>query len=175
MGANVTSVDISEKQLEVAQERAAILGLDISFLRADITDLSSLPDNKFDIVYTGGHMSVWISDIAKCYNEAVRILRPKGLFIVNDYHPTRRMWHESDSPAPLNRYLNRGPYKYKTKEGHSQIEFHWTAADHIQAVIDAGCIVLKVDEYREGKEEEDYAASVPPALPLYLLIVGQKK
>ena len=81
MGARVTSVDISERQLETAQERAAILGLQVSFLRADVIDLSSIFDATFDVVYTGGHVSVWVSDIGKYYSEAVRVslLGPNGV------------------------------------------------------------------------------------------------
>lgn len=174
MGAMVTSVDISEKQLEIAGERAEILGLNITFLRADLIDLSSIPDDSFDVVYTGGHISVWISDIARYYTEAVRVLQQGGLFIVNDYHPIRRMWHESDSPAPRHRYFNRGPYEYPTDKGLTQIEFHWTTADHIQAVLNAGCSLVKVDEHGECEEKEDYATFVPSTLPMYLLIVGRK-
>ena len=175
MGATVTSVDISEKQLEIAEERAGILGLDVSFLRADVIDLSSIPAGRFDVVYTGGHISVWISDIAKYYAEAVRVLRPGGLFIVNDYHPIRRMWHESDGPTPRHRYFNRGPYEYPTDKGLTQVEFHWTTADHIQAVVDAGCTLVKVDEHGEHEEEEEYATFVPSTLPMYLMIVGRKE
>jgi len=174
MGARVTSVDISERQLEVAQERAAILGLDVSFLRGDVADLPGLSDACFDVVYTGGHVSVWISNIGRFYAEAGRILRPQGLFIVNEYHPVRRMWHESTGPEPKHRYFNRGPYEYRSDAGLAQIEFHWTAADHVQAVVDAGCALARVDEYAECKEEEDYSRWVPAALPMHLLIVGRK-
>ena len=37
IGATVTSVDISEKQLEIAKERASILGLDISEISTEVT------------------------------------------------------------------------------------------------------------------------------------------
>ena len=63
LGGHVTSVDISERRLAVAAERARTLGLELKFLQADVTDLSALENNSFDLVYTGGHMSVWISDI----------------------------------------------------------------------------------------------------------------
>lgn len=175
LGARVTSIDISEKQLEIADERAGILGLDVSFLRADVIDLSGIPDSRFDVVYTGGHISVWISDITRYYGEAVRVLRTGGLFIVNDYHPIRRMWHESNNPLPKNSYFNRGPYEYPTNEGHTQVEFHWTTADHIQAILDAGCSIDKVDEYGECEEKEDYSEFVPSSLPMYLMIVGRKE
>ena len=174
MGANVTAVDISEKQLQIARARAAFLGLDVSFLRADVTDLSSMPDGSFDIVYTGGHVSVWISDICKYYGEAVRILKAGGLFIANEYHPVRRMWLDGDGPLPQHRYFKRGPYEYRTKQGLPQTEFHWTVADHIQALLDAGCTLAHVEEYGEGKEDEDFEKWMPATLPLYLLIAGCK-
>ena len=111
LGGNVTSVDISERRLAVAADRARTLGLQLTFLRADVTNLSALEDNTFDLVYTGGHMSVWISDIKQYYAEAVRILKPDCLFVVNDYHPMRRMWVDADGPEPRNSYCNRGPYR----------------------------------------------------------------
>ena len=61
-GAKVTSVDISGTQLDVAAERAKEIGLSIQFHRADVTDLHELRDDAFDLVYTGGHVAVWVSD-----------------------------------------------------------------------------------------------------------------
>ena len=173
-GGKVTSVDISERRLEIAEERARTLGLSVSFIRADVTDLSSIEDGRFDLVYTGGHMSVWVSDVRKYYAEAVRILRGAGLLIINEYHPIRRMWLDTDAPTPGFRYFNRGPYEYRSGEGLPQFEFHWTVSDHIQAVLDAGCSLVKVDEHGERAENEEWAKAKLDRLPTYLLIVGQK-
>ena len=92
LGAAVTSVDISEQRLEVAADRARTLGLELTFLRADVTDLTALGDGTFDLVYTGGHLVLWVSDITRLFAEAARVLRPGGLLVVNEYHPIRRMW-----------------------------------------------------------------------------------
>ena len=114
MGASVCSVDISENQLQVAKERAEELGLDIEFLRADVTDLSALANEQFDLVYTGGHVAVWVGDLQKYYSEAARILKPGGQFIVNEYHPMRRLWKEDSKQLVLAYdYFNRGPYEFK--------------------------------------------------------------
>jgi len=174
MGGIVVSVDISEAQLAIARERAETLGLQIRFVRADVCALDSLGDDTFDIVYTGGHISVWISDMRRYYAEAARILKPGGLFLVNDYHPTRRMWHESEGPEPQYRYFDRGPHHYVSDEGLPQYEFHWTVADHIQAIVDAGCAIVKTEEHGEGREDGDWARFIPAALPLYLLVAGRK-
>src|ERR1043165_8709026 len=41
LGGHVTSVDISERRLAVAADRARTLGLQLKFLQADVTDLST--------------------------------------------------------------------------------------------------------------------------------------
>jgi len=59
----VTSVDFSRNQLDVASRRASELGLAVDFVRADVTDLSVFDDGRFDVVYTGGHVAVWVADM----------------------------------------------------------------------------------------------------------------
>lgn len=174
LGGHVTSVDISARRLEVAEERARELGIVQSFLQADVTDLSALEDNPFDVIYTGGHMTVWISDIYKFFAEAVRILKPDGLFVVNEYHPIRRMWLDGQGPVPRHRYFDRGPYRYTSDEGLPTFEYHWTVSDHIQALMKAGCSVVTVDEHGEHIEDEFFMEANLDMFPAYLLIVGKK-
>jgi hypothetical protein len=119
-------------------------------------------------------MSAWVADIERYYAEAVRILRQGALLIVNDYHPIRRMWLDSNGPTPCHRYFNRGPCEYQSNEGLAQFEFHWTVSDHIQAVLDAGCALLRVDEHEEHLEDENWTKANLDKLPAYLLITGQK-
>jgi SAM-dependent methyltransferase len=112
LGAKVTSVDISEQQIELARARATGLGLEVEFLRADVVDLSGLADATFDLVYTGGHVAIWVSDLQRYYGEAARILKPRGLLIVSEYHPFRRVWKRSPSSLELRfDYFDRGPHR----------------------------------------------------------------
>ena len=64
LGAQVTSVDISQAQLDVGAIRAKQLGLQVDFVQADVCDLSAVT-LEFDVVYTGGHVAVWVSDLQK--------------------------------------------------------------------------------------------------------------
>ena len=174
MGAHLTSVDISENQLAVARQRAAELGLAVEFRRADVTDLSALATGSFDLVYTGGHVAVWVSDLKKFYAEAVRILRAGGIFIVSEYHPFRRIWKaEKDRLELANDYFMRGPFTYDGPAG-KQHEFQWTVGDYISAVLDAGYELLAVEEFGSGS---DGKWEVPPVsgLPRVLLVVGRKR
>jgi len=181
LGAVVTSVDISQNQLDVAERRADELGLSVSFLRADVTDLSKLNSGSFDIVYTGGHVAVWVSDIETYYAEAGRILCAEGLFIIAEYHPFRRIWQEStDQLTVESSYFERGPFEYDVTEEilrpkpgtMKSYEFHWTISDHINAVLKSGCCLLETDEF--GTDVSDWEGAPMHGLPELLLIVSRK-
>ena len=81
MGANVTSIDISEQQLEVAARRAEQLGLSIAFVQADAADLKSIGDEGFDLVCSSNGFFVWIADLHAVFNEIFSILRLGGPMI----------------------------------------------------------------------------------------------
>ncbi|HUV39751.1 MAG TPA: class I SAM-dependent methyltransferase [Planctomycetota bacterium] len=182
MGAHVTSVDFSANQLKVARTRAKTLGLEITFLRADVTDLSALESDTFDLVYTGGHVAVWVSDLETYYAEAVRILKPGAIFMVSEYHPFRRIWKPSKDELVVGPdYFVRGPFEYglndnilRPEPGElKSYEFHWTVGDYLNAVINAGCRVVEVAEY--GRDAEDWEGAPVAGLPECLLIVARKE
>jgi SAM-dependent methyltransferase len=181
LGARVTSVDISENQLEVARRRSNELGLSIEFVQADVTDLSVFRNGSFDAVYTGGHVAVWVADLARYYSEAARVLTPGGLLIVSEYHPFRRIWNESATTLSVkSRYLDRGPFEYDFTEnilsrahgGLKCFEHHWTVADYLNSVLRTGCRVLLVDEF--GERVAEWEGAPLAGLPEFLLIVAKK-
>jgi SAM-dependent methyltransferase len=181
LGACVTSVDISKNQLDVAARRAKELGLAVRFVQADATALDMLRDRSFDVVYTGGHVAVWVSDLETYYAEAVRILRPGGLFLVNEYHPFRRVWRDSkDALVVESRYLDRGPYEYSSsadvlRPGPGTVksyEFHWTIADYLNAVLKTGCRIESVDE--TGEDVASWEGAPMQGLPEFFLMVARK-
>ncbi|MBL7074859.1 class I SAM-dependent methyltransferase [candidate division KSB1 bacterium] len=182
LGGEVTSVDISQEQLNIANKRASQLGLSIAFVQADVIDLSPLDSKCFDVVYTGGHVAVWVSDLQKYYSEAARILKPRGLFVVNEYHPFRRIWKESKHTLEVAfSYFDRGPHRWDRSEdipgaepgSLPAYEFHWTVSEFLAAVVDAGCELLLVDEF--GDEPEAWEIAPLAGLPQFLLIVSRKK
>ena len=190
-GARVTSVDISQTQLNIAAERAGELGLKIDFHRADVTDLGcldgpgdpgGLPDAGFDIVYTGGHVAVWVSDLKRYYGEGIRILKPGGLFMVNEYHPFRRLWKHGSGPLEQEfHYFDHGPLTYdrseELPEGTGPLpsyEFHWTVSDMTRALLEGGCELLAMEEYGDGNQEWEGGALLEK-MPANLILIGRKR
>lgn len=53
-------------------------------------------------------------------------------------------------------------------------EYHWTVADHIQAVVESECRIVDVKEFGEKLEDEYFMKVNPDKLPGYLLISGIK-
>lgn len=181
LGAQVTSVDISQAQLDVGADRAQQLGLQVNFVQADVCDLGGLPSD-FDLVYTGGHVAVWVSDLQKYYQEAVRILKAGGIFMVNEYHPFRRVWKQGVDRLEIGYdYYDRGPFKFEYNEnvlepakgGFDSFEFHWSVSDLINAILTAGCQVVYTEEF--GSHVGDWEGAPMQGLPEYLLLVGRKR
>ena len=193
-GARVTSVDISEVQLDIAAGRADELGLSIVFRQADVADLHELPDDHFDLVYTGGHVAVWVSELKRYYGEGIRILKPGGLFMVNEYHPFRRLWKLDSGPLQQAfHYFAHGPFTYDRSEELPEgtappgtqgrqgppsplpsYEFHWTVSDMTRALLDGGCELLAMEEYGDGRQHWEGGAPLEK-MPANLVLVGRKK
>ena len=87
LGAAVTALDLSERQLELAEEKiseAGLLEAVDAFVPADITDLSLFPDGQFDaVICYGGALSYVCERRHRAASELVRVVRPGGILLVS--------------------------------------------------------------------------------------------
>ena len=76
----VIGIDLSEKSLGIAKERAKREGLEekIEFLKMDCEKME-FPDNYFDIIFDGGTFSSL--DLKLAFPKLARILKPEGILI----------------------------------------------------------------------------------------------
>ena len=143
LGAQVTSTDISQRQLDIARGRASQLGLDIDFVRADAAELAPLPDNAHDLVCSTNGFFVWISQPARVFTAVQRVLKPGEVYIFYDIHPFQRPWQDEVQPLKMAKsYWDTGPHT--DNEGTS--EFNWTLADLVNPMADAGLILRQIME-----------------------------
>lgn len=83
-GAQVTALDLSERSVSLARQRAALFGFQVLFLHSDAENLP-LPDESFDLVYSWGVLH-HTPDTERALAEARRVLRPGGTALVMLYH-----------------------------------------------------------------------------------------
>ncbi len=187
MGANVTSIDISERRLAVAEERAKHLELPITFVQADAADLCSVWNAEFDLVFSSNGLFVWISDLQAVFAEAYRILRPGGHCVFYDIHPFQRPWRDQVKPIEVAKpYWETGPFE---NEEDGTFECHWTIADILNPLADSGFVLRRILEspaddsrfwqeysYLPGTDDSllDWNENARAALPVWLAIAAQK-
>lgn len=145
LGAEVTSVDISEHQLQDAASRAAELGLQISFVQADAANLHVLADGAFDLVCSSNGFFVWLADLPQVFSEIARILTVGGHYVFYDVHPFQRPWKDQVQPLEMAKpYWDR--QSLDEGAGETTYEFHRTLADILNALIESGLAVRNIIE-----------------------------
>ena len=183
LGADVTSADISEKQLGYAQEIATRLGFDIRFVCDDTTQLSKIEDNSFDLVYTSNGTHTWIADIVTMYANVYRVLKPDGFSIMYDIHPFNRPF--SGEPWKEPKIIK--PY------GETMPHCHWRVQDLVNAMTRAQLSIKEMEELqavnasfwfsydeliKQDAEEvatiNNWAHNPMAALPAWVSILAQK-
>jgi len=79
---SVTGIDLSSSMLQIAKKKAGRLNRPIELLRSDAEKIP-WEDNRFHVVALHLILSV-VSNPEKCFQEAVRVIRPGGRIIVFD-------------------------------------------------------------------------------------------
>ena len=183
IGAEVTSTDISERQLEVARCNAEHLGVSIRTVCEDTMQLAKLEENAFDLVYTSNGTHSWIHDLDSMYANIHRVLKPGGYSIMYDVHPFQRpftgeAWKE---PRIVKPYAATLP------------DCHWRVQDLVNAHTGAGLTIREMAELpavdasfwfsydelirqdpRELEQLGEWQRNPLAALPAWIAIVAQK-
>lgn len=94
LGAHVTAVDFSEKAIAQAQEMNNLLGLNVEFICSNIYDLKKVLDKKFDFVFTSYGVIGWLEDLDKWATIISSYLKPKGCFVMVEFHPVVWMFDD---------------------------------------------------------------------------------
>lgn len=162
LGAQVTSCDISEKQLAAAKLKADEMGLDIRFIQADTMEVKAIEDGEYDLVYTSNGVHVWLNDLQKMYRNMHRILKKGGYYVMCDVHPFQRPF--GSEFQVVKSYTDVGPF-----EDEYNITFTWRIQDVMNAMADAGLSFVHMEEMMD---EKDY--DYPFWLPLEEAVKGVK-
>ena len=120
----VTGVDFSPVAIQQARSlaRESKLEKKVSFLTSDVYELPDRLTGQFDFVYTGGGALFWLKDLEQWGRIVARLLKPKGMFYIMEFHPFSNTMDE-DAGQPKFRY----PYFHGTEPIVNK--FHGTYSD----------------------------------------------
>ena len=174
-GALVTGVDFSPESVATARELAARVGLDATFVEADVYALGDLGLSSFDIVHTSYGVLAWLPDLDGWAEVIASHLTPGGLFHLVENHPFTMML-DDDGVSIRWPYLATGdPIRLESEasyvapiEGGPLPEYNWPhgIGEVVTALIGAGLRVAWLHEYPrtpypfpgflEKRQEGDY-------------------
>ena len=87
LGAKVTGVDFSDKAIQKARLLSQELGISAQFIQANIYELKSHLNHKFDIVFCSYGILCWLPDLEQWAEVIAHFLKPGGIFYIVDTHP----------------------------------------------------------------------------------------
>ncbi len=162
-GAEVTGVDISPRQIELAREKAAAAGLAVAFIAADIYDLpSAFSARQFDLVFTGGGALVWLPDLQRWAQTVAQLLKPGGRLLLEEEHPVAECLVVEEGQVRLvGDYFRRNSPEVFTGWHHfaggedaveENYQFTWPLGDTVTALAQAGLLIELLEEQPSQSE-----------------------
>ncbi|WP_017586042.1 class I SAM-dependent methyltransferase [Nocardiopsis ganjiahuensis] len=110
--ARVVGLDFSGPAVRAARELAAEIGLSperADFVEADMYDApAAVPDEAYDIVYTGVGALCWLPDIERWARTAASLLAPGGFLYLAEFHPLTDVLDDETGTRVVRDYFARG-------------------------------------------------------------------
>jgi SAM-dependent methyltransferase len=153
LGALVTGVDISSEALAVARERWP----DIAWVEADVHDLpTQLRRGRFDLVYTGDGVLVWLFDLDAWAGGIASALRHGGDFLLHEEHPVAMCvdqslrWRGNYFDEKLHVHTGWTHFELGgAPASEEKVERFWRLGQVVSAVARSGLVVKQLEEYPE--------------------------
>jgi len=154
-GADVTVVDISQRQLDHDKAVADRHGLKMTLIRASADRLQGIKDKSFDAVVQPVS-SCYLHNIQAMYEEVSRVLKPKGIYLVQHKQPFSLLVNESsqrqlviDQPSVEGQSLptitRSEQWRYPSREP-GVIEYAHSLQTLIGDLCSAGFVIAKFAE-----------------------------
>ena len=174
-GADVTCVDISEAQLDIAQKKATELGVDIKFVLSSLEELDYAKFKSLDLVISVCAL-MYVSEIQRVFASIHDTLNPGGIFVFSTNDPTfysiasKFLWKQEKLPPS---YFYDGPETWKWEDDD---DFSFTTYRHpidfyINTLVQMGFVVERFHQlhvhHAEVKSEEDELKQLYPRIMVF--------
>jgi SAM-dependent methyltransferase len=157
----VIGVDFSRTAATATQRRAVRLNLPATYVVGDVLHVP-LAASCADVVYTGKGALMWLPDLTAWGSEVARLLRTGGHLFVYEAHPAAALWTCDPDHAALvagrsyfggTRINDTFPAsaieRFSSGQPPKAVEWQWTIADVVSAVLSAGLRLEHLGEYPE--------------------------
>lgn len=151
-GARVIGVDLSERQLSYARKLASKENVNVKFIKAEIENLSAIPDGSQDIAFSA-YAFQYVKNLRAGLDEVYSVLKSGGVFVFSLDHPFYWCFPEDTSELKVVRsYFNESPRK-----GGLGREYPRSLSQLFNTLFESGFIVATIIEPRpvEREGEED--------------------
>jgi SAM-dependent methyltransferase len=95
-GARVTGVDFSAPAVEQARALAAELGIEATFVQAEVHDAAAVLGRTFDVVFTGGGALNWLPSVNRWARVVASLLHPGGFLYLAEFHPVAQVFADGE-------------------------------------------------------------------------------
>lgn len=165
VGANVTVLDNSPKQLEQDRLVASRESLAITTVEGDMADLWMFPDERFDLI-VHPVSNVFVPDVGPVWAEAFRVLRHGGALLSGFTNPVVFLFdYELAAQTGILQVKHALPYsdvasltedeRQRYVDEGPPLEFSHALEDQIGGQLDVGFVLTGFYEDSYGEEEND--------------------
>lgn len=200
-GYSVTLSDLSHGMLEASRRKAAQMGLNerVSFVKADVMDLSELPREHYALAIAQGDPLSFASQPSRAVKEVWKILRPGGILVASLDATLAALDHyaEKGDIDALERLVKTGGMEWLANEEKERFPVHTFTPEKLRALLEGvgfevldlfGKTVLPFKKFERIFEEDEAATErilalekklcrLPSAMgrASHLQIVGRKR
>jgi ubiquinone/menaquinone biosynthesis C-methylase UbiE len=154
-GAIVTGVDLSDVAIDTANQLKDELGIDATFICANVYDLPNVLNQQYDIVFTSYGVIGWLPDMQKWAQVIAHFLKPGGTFYMVEFHPVVWMMDEKFSSIKYHYHnvetiaeTSSGTYTDRNADIHYN-EYSWnhSLSEVINALLQNGLTLTGFNEF----------------------------
>lgn len=183
-GALVTGIDVSDRQIAHAQERAEAEGVTVTLVRGPAHELGFLPAASQDLALAV-YVFPYVAEIAQALAALHRVLRPGGRLVLSQDHPLRAsFWdgeREEEVALPARNYFDPAPLAWPFVEsGTAMISHHRTLGQWIDLLHAAGFRLARLLEFplppdiADDPWADEYTRETAPYLPQSMILVAER-
>jgi len=179
--AELWGLDISERQLELAEEFLRKNGNKSNLFNSPMEQNPGLPENYFDVIYSVYAIG-WTTDLQATFNLFSSYLKKDGIFIFSWDHPFMHCMDETEGKLIFSgSYHEADPFTFQ-KHGNPLTLHNRRLCDYINALANSGFTVERVVEETDSETMSRdveftsgyYSSTKAKQFPLSIVIKARK-